>query len=394
VKRLIIGAALAALLAVPGFAPVSAAAPYPLRSSLAEAVAAQAQLGRALSQNASQRETVRRQLEATDARLGELDASITAREAQIAALRARIASERSAVGSLARAIDEEPPGVLSRLARARSLGELLTSMAELTAAGRRGDALAAALEADRAKLEERQAEDRAERERQAEMRASQQADLDRLRQLMVEESRVATALAASIRRTRTALAGGGPTDPAELARLEQQLLADQAALIAAAQLAAWDQAALWMEANPDAMASLGPAKAPALSWPVPGAPITQPFGPTDLTIEPPYGGYPHFHTGLDLGAEQGTPALAADDAMVAASDSSPTGYGTYVVLAHAGGLTTLYGHLLQPLVGVGQRVSRGQPIGLVGSTGNSTGPHLHFEVRLADKPVDPQPLLR
>ena len=417
-RRLVIAAALVALLVGFGAVPASAGSPSPspspspssspssssgsaatdplrsrLTGSLATAVSAQAQLGRALSRNADQRESVRRQIEATDARLGELDASLTARQDQITALQTRIAGERSAVGALARAIDDEPSDLLGRLARARGLGELLASMAELTAAGRRGDALAAALDQDRQRLEEQQAEEQAERARQAEMRASQQADLDRLRALMVEQDRVSVALAASIRRTRAELNGGRPADPAVAASLEEQLLADQAALIAAAQQAAWDQAALWIEANPDAMASLGPARPPAFSWPVPDATISQPFGPTDLAIEPPYGGYAHFHTGLDLAAPQGTPVLAADDGMVAASDSSPTGYGTYVVLGHAGGLTTLYGHLLQPLVRVGDRVARGQPIGLVGSTGNSTGPHLHFEVRMSDRPVDPQPLL-
>ena len=80
--------------------------------------------------------------------------------------------------------------------------------------------------------------------------------------------------------------------------------------------------------------------------------------------------------------------------MMAAVDTGTTGYGTYVVIAHAGGLVTLYGHLLQPLVGVGERVVRGQPVGLLGSSGSSTGPHCHFEVRLADRPVDSLPLIQ
>ena len=127
---------------------------------------------------------------------------------------------------------------------------------------------------------------------------------------------------------------------------------------------------------------------------MPGATITQGFGPTDLEIEPPGAGYPHFHTGLDLAADPGTPVLAADGGMVATVGTGTSGYGTYVVIAHAGGLVTLYGHLLQPLVEVGERVERGQPVGLLGSTGSSTGPHCHFEVRLADRPVDPLPLIQ
>jgi murein DD-endopeptidase MepM/ murein hydrolase activator NlpD len=64
-----------------------------------------------------------------------------------------------------------------------------------------------------------------------------------------------------------------------------------------------------------------------------------------------------------------------------------------VILAHSGGLDTLYGHLATTLVSVGDRVIQGQPVGLEGSTGNSTGPHLHFELRINQAPVDPTPYL-
>src|SRR5262249_6104533 len=133
---------------------------------------------------------------------------------------------------------------------------------------------------------------------------------------------------------------------------------------------------------------------PAFSWPVPGATITQGFGPTDLEIEPAGAGYPHFHTGLDLAADPGTPVLAADGGMVDTVGTGTSGYGTYVVIAQGSGLVTLSAHLWQPLVEAGGRVGRGQPVGLLGSTGSSTGPHCHFEVRLADQPVDPLPLIQ
>jgi len=116
---------------------------------------------------------------------------------------------------------------------------------------------------------------------------------------------------------------------------------------------------------------------------------SQPFGPSDLVLEPSYSGYAHFHTGIDLAAPELTPVLAADDGVVALVGSTQSGYGNYVVLGHRAGLVTLYGHLKQPLVKAGDVVTQGEPIGLEGSTGNSTGPHLHFEVRLKDQPVDP-----
>ncbi|MFI4971859.1 MAG: M23 family metallopeptidase, partial [Hyphomicrobiales bacterium] len=124
-------------------------------------------------------------------------------------------------------------------------------------------------------------------------------------------------------------------------------------------------------------------------WPEPQAQISQPFGPSQLALEPPYGGYPHFHTGIDMIEPFGSPVYAADDGVVALVGSSTSGYGNYVVIAHAGGLDTLYGHLSAALVKAGQAVTQGQTIGLEGSTGNSTGPHLHFELRINQKPVDP-----
>jgi murein DD-endopeptidase MepM/ murein hydrolase activator NlpD len=94
--------------------------------------------------------------------------------------------------------------------------------------------------------------------------------------------------------------------------------------------------------------------------------------------------------GIDLIEPFGSPVYAADDGVVALVGSSTNGYGTYVVIAHSGGLDTLYGHLSAALVTIGQRVAQGQPIGLEGSTGNSTGPHLHFELRINQRPVDPR----
>jgi murein DD-endopeptidase MepM/ murein hydrolase activator NlpD len=156
-----------------------------------------------------------------------------------------------------------------------------------------------------------------------------------------------------------------------------------------------------------AEATTGDGAAPAaaagrLRPPVTG-PITQVFGPTDLGLELPftYDGvyYPHFHTGLDIGVGTGTPVAAAAAGTVVlattntGSDGRPVGYGSYVLISHGGGLFTLYAHLSRLEVAAGQRLLGGQVIGLSGSTGNSTGPHLHFEVRRGDTPVDPLPLI-
>ena len=95
------------------------------------------------------------------------------------------------------------------------------------------------------------------------------------------------------------------------------------------------------------------------------------------------------HTGLDIGAASGTPIKAAADGVVKRAAWTGT-YGNLVIISHGNGIETYYAHCSKLLVKVGQTVSSGDTIALVGSTGNSTGPHLHFEVRINDKPVNPQ----
>jgi murein DD-endopeptidase MepM/ murein hydrolase activator NlpD len=136
-----------------------------------------------------------------------------------------------------------------------------------------------------------------------------------------------------------------------------------------------------------------------LLWPIPHATITQGFGPTPYVFEASYAGFPHFHTGIDLAVPPGTPVFAAADGIVvlarpmADSGGQLVGYGNYVIIQHDAGLKTLYGHLLAIGVKEGDVVKRGQLVGLVGSTGNSTGPHTHFEVRIENSPVDPMQML-
>jgi murein DD-endopeptidase MepM/ murein hydrolase activator NlpD len=117
--------------------------------------------------------------------------------------------------------------------------------------------------------------------------------------------------------------------------------------------------------------------------------ITQPFGPTNVLLEPTVGPFAHFHTGIDLAAPLGTPVLAAAGGIVVAVAHTGIGYGNYVMIAHGGGVITLYAHLLETDVNVGDKVTRGEKIGREGSTGLSTGPHVHFEVRVNDLLVDP-----
>jgi septal ring factor EnvC (AmiA/AmiB activator) len=177
-------------------------------------------------------------------------------------------------------------------------------------------------------------------------------------------------------------------------------IARQDQLIAEAEQAAWQQAQFWMQHNlftlPNASANHS-TKYP-LVWPLQKGSITLLFGPCTQAFEPPGFGYPHFHTGVDIAYNQGTPILAADDGVVVAADSSLlngqlVGYGNYIIVAHRNNFFSLYGHLLGFQVKAGDSVHQGQLIGYEGSTGNSTGPHVHFEYRYGGQPTNPLPYL-
>ena len=124
------------------------------------------------------------------------------------------------------------------------------------------------------------------------------------------------------------------------------------------------------------------------SWPVSG-PITSPYG---LRTNPFGGGGMDFHPGLDIGAPMGATIIAAAGGRIIYAGWYG-GYGNAVIVDHGANTVSLYGHCSQVFVGVGQDVQRGQAIAAIGSTGVSTGPHLHFEVRVNGKPRDTTPLL-
>lgn len=137
-------------------------------------------------------------------------------------------------------------------------------------------------------------------------------------------------------------------------------------------------------------ALLGGQTSNSLQMPFQGqAQITQPFGPTSFAAEPAYDGYSHFHTGIDFGVPLDTPIDAAAAGTVVAAGWDSTGYGNRVIIDHGNGRLTLYGHLDKITTNAGQVVQAGQQIGLSGSTGNSTGPHLHFGLEVNGQWVDP-----
>ena len=133
----------------------------------------------------------------------------------------------------------------------------------------------------------------------------------------------------------------------------------------------------WIKAN----------SAPNL-WPVEGQ-VTGSFGER---IDP-FNGEGAFHSGVDIGSSYGHPILAPADGLVTFTDTMG-GYGKTIMIDHGNSISTRYGHLSGFAVTAGQRVQRGDVIGYVGESGRSTGPHLHYEVRINDTPVNPYKYLR
>jgi septal ring factor EnvC (AmiA/AmiB activator) len=127
--------------------------------------------------------------------------------------------------------------------------------------------------------------------------------------------------------------------------------------------------------------------APSL-WPVEGR-VGSSFGQR----QDPFNGEGAFHSGLDIEAAYGTPVRATGDGNVADA-AMRAGYGREVVLMHGHEVSTVYGHLSSIAVIPGQHVTRGQVIGYVGQSGRATGPHLHYEVRVHNVPVNPHKYLR
>jgi murein DD-endopeptidase MepM/ murein hydrolase activator NlpD len=199
-------------------------------------------------------------------------------------------------------------------------------------------------------------------------RAAAAAEKDQLDKLAEQQARATQAAA----QAASTAAAARDQAAAVLNQAEAELQAESARIAAIAQSAGGGP-------------SLGDG---TFIWPVSGG-ITSGFGSrTD-----PITGATAYHSGLDIGAACGTPIKAAGTGVVLTAGWNSGGYGNMTLINHGGGLSTLYGHQSSIIVSAGQSVTQGQVIGYVGSTGKSTGCHLHFEVRVNGNPVDPRAYL-
>ena len=363
-----------------------------LGDNLANALAAQEQLTQSLRENAAEQSATSDRIVAEQDKVAQLDAELKALENEIAATQKRITIERAQLRSLARALYEQPSSLLVSLAEANGLGDLLTRAADLGSAANRANELKAKLAEDEKRLAAAQERKQSDLDKETAIRDALVADLAALKSLQGQQEKSKADLQTKVAQTRYELSivDGQSADLA--AKITQLLQDEQDQIIAAAMQQVWDQYRLWAGSNSNALGgptSPGHSTRYRFIWPEPKAAETQPFGPSNLGLEPPFAGYPHFHIGIDLVEPYGSQVLAADDGVVAQVGSTQYGYGNYVILAHAGGLSTMYAHLASAVVKVGDKVSQGQPVGLEGSSGTSTGAHLHFELRADGKPIDP-----
>ncbi|HEY8815509.1 MAG TPA: peptidoglycan DD-metalloendopeptidase family protein [Candidatus Dormibacteraeota bacterium] len=366
-----------------------------LGGDVARALTSQEQLSIALLESAASEQNLNTHIASEEAKVVALEDQITQMETQISNTQSLIDMEQAQLATLARAISRQPDSLLVAMARAGNLHDALVAAADLIVASQRANDLEATLQADMAKLQADHTARLAALSTENGVLAQLTANLTALNSAISQQNDITTQLGALMAQLTAAKAGLTNQPPDVTAALAALLEQQEQQLIQRAYQAAWNQAqvgaGIAMVTRTLPVGTTLPGL--RLSWPVAGAWITQPFGPSELLLEPPLGPYPHFHTGIDIAAAYGTPVTAAADGVVVAVAHTNVGYGNYVIIAHGGGIMTLYGHLAETDVNVGDRVARGHRIGLEGMSGLATGPHVHFELRVNDAVTDPMPYL-
>jgi murein DD-endopeptidase MepM/ murein hydrolase activator NlpD len=353
------------------------------------------------AQQSQQAGVVTAELSAVAGRVRELQAGVDAQRARLAVLETGLVRARTHLVSLQRTIAEQTvrltrlrgeydvalrrlerrvrdlymtdgPDALSFVLGTASFSDLLDNLDLLGRIGRQDERIAARVKRARDGLADARRRTRSARQEAVRVEAAAAAATSEQRGLVARlvASRDALVVAqqekqrtlASIRSDRTAVL-------AEIDDLEAQSAALGAQIRAAQQQAASSSAAT---APPAATTGTG-----RLSWPVSG-PVTSGFGMR----------WGHMHEGIDIGVGQGTPVHAAAAGTVIYAGWME-GYGNLVVIDHGNGLSTAYAHNSSLASSVGQRVAGGQVVAYSGSTGHSTGPHVHFEVRVNGTAVDP-----
>lgn len=345
----------------------------------------------------SQIAAVQRQLDAAQSKLAALEAQQRATEARLGDARQALTQAKEELGRQAIAAytgKSEAASYASMLLKSDSLGDLASKRSYMRAVvGSQTEAIAATerLRDEVSDLGKQLDASKAEAQGQRDVVANQRAGLQVSRDAQASARSEVQAEIAQTDKLKGEVVARKEEFEAHLEDLEEESAAiaetlrrRQAEAAAAAARAATSTTTPASGGSP-ATTAVSPTKAPGrLIVPVPGAPITSPYG---YRIHPIYG-TARLHTGIDYGADEGTPIRAAADGVVV-SAGWYGGYGNATIIDHGGGIATLYGHQSSMSVSAGQKVTQGQTIGRVGCTGDCTGPHVHFEVRVNGDPVNP-----
>jgi murein DD-endopeptidase MepM/ murein hydrolase activator NlpD len=351
----------------------------------------QEQIGEASRQEAdalANLQTIQDAKSAIDARVADLDAQVSAAQAKLAPLEA----EATRLNASFVVLQAEVDATQAKLDAAKL--EFQESAASLYRSARRGetfDLVLASRPDTMVKQNKYLDQVSAKRQKIVDRVAALRAQLEDQKQKLAVEKAKADQAAGEAQAIRDQVAAlRSEIEPAR-AQAAQQEAAEQSAIDGIqAQKADYEEELASLQAASDGISQklrlIGatPGSAgPCAARPVPGG-ISSPFGPRYHPVLH----YTRMHSGADMSAGSGTPihACRAGNVVIAASQG---GYGNTVVIDHGGFMATLYGHQSRLNVSVGQHVNAGDVIGYVGSTGMSTGPHLHFEVRLSGNPVDP-----
>lgn len=359
----------------------------------------QRQLKEQILEAGAQEAAALRELESIRERKGTIDAKVADLDAQMRDVTTRLTPLEDRVNELAAELADAQVRLAARQAEYEAArAEVQESAAQIYRSARRGatyDYVTAARPEDLVQgskyLDQVNADQRAAVRRAVLLRD----EVDAQRRGLEQKKADADAAAAEVARIRDQIAAlRAELEPARVqAAAEAKAEEDQISAIRG-QKAAWEREWAELQAISDSIAAQlrtrgsqsGVAGACEFR-PTPGS-IVSGFG----TRTNPIGGGTGFHAGIDVAVSSGTPirACRAGTVMIAGWQG---GYGNTVVIDHGGGMATLYAHQSSIAVSVGEKVLAGEVIGYVGSTGNSTGPHLHFEVRISGNPVDPVPYL-
>jgi murein DD-endopeptidase MepM/ murein hydrolase activator NlpD len=313
------------------------------------------------------------QVRAQNAKVASAQQAVSVAEAAVKQADAKIAATEASMASLHGAVINRAVAAYVRPQQAAFAG--ITDAKNLEDASRRTSMLRQVANSDRDILDELRAtkedlgieKERAAAARQvaAERKAAANQQLSAYKAHLAEKARLEQALNARI----AAVTGEIEAQSREDAAI-QALLNSEAAKAAAAKRSSRGDA--------DASDSGGRHSGAGLRWPATG-PVTSAVGYR----------WGRLHAGIDIGAGMGAPIRAAKSGTVIFSGVQ-NGYGNVIIIEHGGGFTTLYGHMSRRAASDGDEVSAGDLIGYVGSTGHSTGPHLHFETRVNGSPQNPR----